>query len=178
MNLLETIFQTMRQPAPPAHVGEAMALWTHFVALKESRAMCLLMANHTADPELREFIENFIVEIEEPQLKELRAVMREVGIDFPSVTSDKAKADPNMLQAGARMTEEEVANMLMLKVQGMLMITHTALLQSLRPDMGSMWYRMHSATLTESFKLKAMMQKRGWLRVPPQFRSASASTPV
>jgi len=178
MNLLETIFQSMRQPQPPAHIGEAMSLWTYFVALKECRAMCLLMANHTADPELREFIEHFITHIEEPQLKDLRELMRDAGVDFPNVTADKAKADPNQLLAGARMTEEEVANMLVLKAQGMLIIAHTALLQALRPDYGVLWYRVHNEVLVEATKLKQMMQKRGWLRVPPQFRSSSSTTPM
>lgn len=178
MNLLETLFQVMRQPAAPPHVGEALALWTYFVALKESRAICLLMANHTADPELREFIENFVTTIEEPQLEEVREVMRNEGVDFPNVTADKAKSDPNQLPAGARLTEEEIANLLLVKVQGLLLIGHMALLESLRPDLGAMWYRKHSAVMVEALKLKQMMQKRGWLRVPPQFRSASTTTPM
>lgn len=176
MNLLESLFHAMQDPSPPAHLGEAFAVWTYFVALKEVRAICLLMTNHTADSELREFIEHFVTNIEEPQLKKLRELMRNEGIDFPTVTADKAKANPAHIPAGAKLTDEEISNVLVVKAQGLLVLAHGAMLQGLRPDLSAMWYRFHAEVLAESFKLKQMMQKRGWLRIPPQFRPGAANT--
>ncbi|HYG58976.1 MAG TPA: DUF3231 family protein [Symbiobacteriaceae bacterium] len=174
MNLLESLFHAVREPKSALHAGEAFSLWTYDVALQEVHALGQLMLNHTADRELTDFIENLITDLGQAQEAELHKLMRNEGIEFPALTAQKPLANSTDLPAGARFTETEIANLLVVKVQGLLILAHGALLQSIRNDMGAMWYRYHSGLLVHSFKLKQLMERRGWLRHPPLFRPSPA----
>lgn len=173
MNILQALFQSLQQPPSPPHIGEAFSIWTYFVALSESRALCLLMLNHTQDPGLKQTIEHFVHDVEEPQLSKMREILRNEGVDFPQVTSDKAKADPMFVAAGAKFNDMEIANLLTVKIEGLLFSCHIGLVQSIRNDLGAMWYDFYNHLLAQAFTLKELMRKRGWLRTPPLYQRGS-----
>ena len=167
MNLIQSIFSAINGPTPPLHVGEVMAIWTYAVALDEGRSVCLLLLNHTSDPELKRAMEHYITAIERPQAQRLNEFLRNEGVMLPPTTADKPKADERVIPPGAKMTENEVANMFVAKILGGMTILSNGMIQSLRNDVGQMLLGFYLELLKEGFTLKETMRKRGWLKVPP-----------
>ncbi|HYF90726.1 MAG TPA: DUF3231 family protein [Symbiobacteriaceae bacterium] len=178
MNILQSLFYEVTNPKDPLHVGEVMTLWTCYIGVAESRAICLLLTNHTKDAGLRETIEHFVNDVETPMIDRLEGLLLQEGIALPSITGDKPKADESTIPMGAKLTDAEVANLLVVKLEGMLTVCHTGLIQSLRPDVGRMFYAFQSHLLAQGYTLKQLMQKRGWLRQPPIYYPKAVATPV
>jgi hypothetical protein len=169
LNILQSLFEEVTRPKQPLHVGEVMLLWTMYTGVKESRAICLMMTNHTTDPDLKELIEHFIADLETPMAKRVAEVMLNEGLTLPPTTGDRPAANESAIPPGAKLTDMEVANLLVVKLEGMMHVCHAALLQSIRSDIGQMFYAFQSHLLAQGFTLKNLMQKRGWLRLPPYY---------
>lgn len=177
MNILQSMFQSAQQPSTPPHIGEAFNVWTYYVAAKESRILTQMMLNHTNDTEQKQLMEHFINEILEPQVKQVTDFLRNEGIPMPPGTGDKPKANEQQVPPGAKMTDDEIANMLVVKTIGLLYLCHIGLAQGLRDDIGAMFLNFQTHLLAHSYTLKKTMQKRGWLVVPP-FYYASHGVPT
>ncbi|HJV44975.1 MAG TPA: hypothetical protein VJ824_04525 [Bacillota bacterium] len=70
---------------------------------------------------------------------------------------------------GVKLTEEELANGLALKVIAMSTSASTAAVQSVRTDVGLMWVQFLNEELAYGATLKTKMRKRGWAKLPPAF---------
>ncbi len=169
MNILEGLLQATTGPKMAPHVGEAFAMWTYYAALVSSRSMCLVLVNHTADRSVREIMEHIINDVEEPQLKQLTEMMKTEGIPFPQGVPDHPQADEKAIPFGAKFTDAEITNLLVAKLEGMLIVCNNALAQCLRDDITMLFYRFQGQLLTQGLTLKKTMHKRGWLLVPPPF---------
>lgn len=176
LNILQSMFQSLQQPSTPPHIGEAFNIWTYYVAVKESRTIGLMMLNHTNDTELKETLEHFIDELLEPQLKQVTDFLRNEGVDMPHGTGDKPKANEKEIPPGAKMTDNEIANMLVVKLNGLLLFCFMGLFSALRDDISGMLYNFQGHVLLQSYTLKKLMQKRGWLLVPPFYYGSTGVT--
>lgn len=174
MNLLESLFASLARPETPLHVGEVMSLWTYAAAIDEGRSLCLLMLNHVGDQELKERIEHFVHEVEEPQRRRIYKFIREQGVTLPPITPDKGIAVPGDVPNGARLPDPEIANLFLGKIVVGLQVLSNGLIQSIRSDVGQMLYAFEVELLRESFVLKEILRKRGWMKVPPQFAASAA----
>ncbi|MGE5674477.1 MAG: DUF3231 family protein [Mycobacterium leprae] len=175
MNILQSLFQTAQQPAVPPHIGEAFNVWTYYVGAKEARVICLMMLNHTNDPDLKEAIEHFVNDVLEPQAKQVMDFLRNEGIDMPAGTGDKAKADEREIPPGAKMTDNEIANMLIVKINGLLMFCFFGLFSGIRDDIIGMFFNFQTHVMAQGYTLKKLMQKRGWLLVPPYYYAGTGA---
>lgn len=169
MNILQTLFQMGTNPRLPLHAGEAFGLWAYCEAVSETRAICRLLLNHTDDKELKELIEHFIADVLQPQMMKVQEVMLNKGLSLPDITPDKPKADPGQIPVGARFEDPQIANMLVVKIQGLLLFCHEGLARTLQQDLAAMYYTFQSHVLAQGATLTPLMRKRGWLRLPPVF---------
>jgi len=176
MNVLQTIFQAVAKPPIQLHAGEAFGLWTYYEAVAETRSICLVLINHTEDRDLRELVEHFADDVLQPQLRQVKEKMLHDGVELPLVTPDKPRANPQQIPVGARLVDEQTANMLVVKVQGLLLFCHEGLSRSLREDLGAMYYAFQSHVLAQGASLAALMSQRGWLRRPPFFAGSAQTT--
>lgn len=176
MNILQSLFQSIQQPTTPPHIGEAFNCWTYYAALKESRVACLTMLNHTNDTDLKETIEHFIDELLDPQIKQMTDFLRNEGIDIPPSSGDKPKANEREVPPGAKMTDAEIANMLIVKVNGLLLLCFMGLFSVLRDDIAGMFYNFQGHVMLQSYTLKKLMQKRGWMLTPPLYYASKDSS--
>ena len=176
MNFLQSLFQSAQQPSTPPHVGEAFNLWTYYVSVQESRVLAVMMLNHTNDNELKEMIEQFVADLLAPQIKQLSDLLRNEGIDMPPGTGDKPKANEQHIPPGAKMTDMEIANMLIVKVNGLLMFCFMGLFSALRDDLAATFFKFQGDVLTHAYMLKKLMQKRGWLITPPFFYASHGAS--
>lgn len=169
MNIVESLAQIMRQPPAHPHAGEAFFIWRQYTATVEGRNLCLTFHNHTTDSELQSFITGFIKDAEEPQLEELMKVMQNEGIEFPPVPQTKPLKCDVVIPAGAHFQDEEIAALLVGKMQGLMMYCFFAMTQTLRDDLALMFYRFMGDLMKQAFLLKQLMDKRGWLMHPPPY---------
>lgn len=176
MNILQSLFQSIQQPNTPPHIGEAFNAWTYYVSAQECRVLSVMMLNHTNDSELKETLEHFIADLLASQISQLSDLLRNEGIDMPPGTGDKPKANHQQIPPGAKMTDMEIANMLIVKVNGLLLFCFMGLFSGLRDDIAAMFYKFQGQVMVQSYSLKKLMQKRGWLIVPP-FYYASHGAP-
>lgn len=169
MNVIQSLLKSAQQPPQSLHSGEVFALWTLYTGAAESRAICMLMINHTNDTALKEEIEHFIADVEEPLIKKLKQLLAHEGIGIPPTTGDKPRANEAAIPAGAKMTDTEIANLLVIKLGGLLNICHQGILQALRDDVGVLLLGTYQHLVTQAFTLKTLMREHGWLRIPPSF---------
>lgn len=176
MNIFQSLIKTATEPDHPLHAGEVFQVWTLYVAVTESRIICQLLANHTNDADLKETIEHFTAEVEEPMIAKLKDFLIHEGVGIPPGTGDKPRADEREIPPGAKFTDAEIANLLVVKIEGMLTTCHMGLAQSLRDDLGAMLLVMYQHLAAQGFNLKKLMQQRGWVRTPPllPFRPGSS----
>lgn len=173
MNVLQSLFQsTVEQQPPPLHAGEAFHTWTYWVELSEARGILLVLANHTADNDLKELIEHFIADVLDPQRRTCEQFMKKEGITLGEVTPDVPKADEREIPPGAKMIDSQIAQMIVVKVVGLAEYAHRALSTSLRDDVGAMFWNFYQQVVAQGYTLKPLMRKRGWLRLPPSFQAS------
>jgi hypothetical protein len=59
MNLFQSLLSAGTKSESPLHVGEVMSLWAIMLAFQEGRVMILGFLNHTRDPELKRYMEQW-----------------------------------------------------------------------------------------------------------------------
>lgn len=169
MNILQGLIQNTQQPTAPVHVGEAFHIWSVLVEVGETRALLHFMANHTNDADLKEVLEHFVDDVLEPQQKRLFDLMRNEGINAPALTTEVSKANERLIPPGAKLTDYQIAQMLVVKVLGLLEWSHRGAIHSLRDDISAMFNTFYNHLLVQGYTLKKLMIKRGWLLVPPSY---------
>ncbi|MFZ5824580.1 MAG: DUF3231 family protein [Bacillota bacterium] len=178
MNVLESLLHTLQKPRTAPHVGEVMTIWTTYAAAESSKASILTLLNHTQDPELKGMIEHYVNDVLEPMVNKLTDLMRDEGIPFPASPPEVAKADQAAIPPGAKLNDPMIANRLAVDLEGLLIIVHGALLSGTRGDIIATFYNYHTHILAQSFTVKHMLEKRGWLRMPPPYHVPHASPPM
>ncbi len=93
--------------------------------------------------------------------------MRKEGVSLPNAPEDKPQSDPNAIPIGAKFTDNELANTLMINFVVAADMCAASASQSLRTDLGLMFLKFQTEKLSLGFKAKEIMQKKGWLKVPP-----------
>lgn len=81
----------------------------------------------------------------------------------------KPITDPREIPAGVKLTDEEIANGLAIKIIAMSTQAVTAATQCVRTDVGAMWVQFLNETLLYGTTLKTKMRKRGWAKIPPAY---------
>lgn len=134
-----------------------MTLWTLLTAIEEAKAICLALLNHTADPDLKRLIERAIKDIKEPTGRQVQELLTNEGVPMPPAAHAKAKANPDDVFPGAKLPDEEIAQLVLGKSEAVLVIIATGLVQVLREDVGAMLLRFQMQYLGEGYALKNVM---------------------
>jgi hypothetical protein len=173
-NPFEAFWSTLRtaidnqEYQPPLHVGEVMACWTYLTALVEMLRFEEVGLNTTTDDEVKEML-NDAYKLCKSQADRLEAFLKKEGIPLPASSPPKPTSSPNHIPAGVRITDDELANGVSIKVALGIVECATGQAQSIRTDLGLMWIEFQSEMLTFSATLKSILRQRGWLKVPPFF---------
>lgn len=120
-------------------------------------------------------MEHYIKDIEEPQSQRLQRFLRDEGIALPPITSDKGKANPGDVPQSARLTDAEIANLIVTKMGAALQLLSVSLITTFRNDVAAMLYAFQNQLLKEGLVLKQTMIKRGWAKIPPAFTISKPS---
>jgi len=67
------------------------------------------------------------------------------------------------------MTDDEIANIVAVKLVAAITFCATAASQAVRNDVGIMFLEFQTEAMRYSVILKSVMKKRGWLKYPPEY---------
>ncbi|WP_221563334.1 DUF3231 family protein [Alkalihalobacillus sp. TS-13] len=172
-NIFEAIVDYMKQayddePKTPLHIGEAMGCWLYYTALAEEIPALEICLNTTIDDELSVVVKEG-KDLGESQMNRLEKFMLEEGVPLSRTDAHKPSSDPNSIPLGAKSSDNEIANLLSVKVGTNVVMCATNMSQCIRADLEKIWIELQSEKMLYGSKLKMLMRKRGWIKVPPYF---------
>lgn len=156
------------EPKSPLHVGEVMALWTYLTILDESITFEQMGLNHTMDTVLKKTIEKMMGGASSQSLR-LKDFLQGEGVPLPPTSEPRPAADPNAIPPGAKMTDNEIANGASIKLAMAVTACATGVSESIRNDVGAMFFEFQTEAMTYGMLIKTLMRKRGWIKVPPLY---------
>jgi hypothetical protein len=156
------------EPESPIHIGEAMSCWTMLATIVETQVQTEAGINSTTDPELSKALHE-AVKMFNSQKERLTEFMRLEGVHLPPVSESKPISDPNSVPLGVKLTDNQLANSLKIKVELAITTCANAAAQTLRNDVGLMWGKFLQEYITFETTFISLMRKRGWLKIPPYY---------
>ncbi|MBP1155087.1 MULTISPECIES: DUF3231 family protein [unclassified Paenibacillus] len=173
MNFFEIIKDTFKPfldgEKPPLHVGEVMNLWFYLTGTEQTLRVDQVSYNVVQDPELKGKLEDIINNIHKPMINELTEFLKKEGISLPKSSPEKPIGDYRTIPEGAKMSDEEIANLLAYNLVIGITSAVRGLTESVRADVGMMFAKNQMMKVTYSLTLKDLMVKRGWIKVPPYY---------
>lgn len=153
---------------PPMHVGEVMACWTYLAMLNEAVSYEEAALHMTGDEELLGAVRDGI-KMCSSQSKRLSSFMTREGIPLPPGPEQKPQSIPSAVPLGVKLTDNEISNGMSVKVAGAIVAAASGAAQSIRNDIGILWVEFQAEQMVYGTTLKAIMRKRGWLKIPPAY---------
>jgi hypothetical protein len=154
----------------PIHIGEAMACWTYLAFVDEIINYEQIGLNTTMDEELKDMLDHAL-KIALSHKEQISEFMQKEGIALPDEPQAKAKSDPKAIPIGAKFTDKELANAISINFILASDMLAASASQSIRTDVGLQFLQFQMEKMMLGFKMKNLMQKRGWLKIPPAFTS-------
>lgn len=174
MNLLEILNDAMKPftdgEKPPLNVGEVMNLWFYLTATEQTMRGEQVSFNIVQDPELKQKLKDVINTIHGPILKDLTEFLKKEGVPLPETTPEKSIGDFRNIPEGAKLSDEEVANLLQFNILLGIDYACRGLTEAVRPDVAAMFAKFQMMKITFSVTLKELVAKKGWLKQPPYFQ--------
>ncbi|RFU66764.1 DUF3231 family protein [Peribacillus glennii] len=172
-NIFEALMHTLKtamdnEPQSRLHTGEVMICWLYYTAMTEALHYEEDALNMTTDDEVIEMLKDAIKTCGS-QASRLEQFLTKEGVPLPTMPASKPKSDPEEVPLGVKLTDNEIANGVSVKIAYMNVQCATAQSQSVRTDVGYMFMEFQAELLIFGAILKPLMKKRGWLRVPPYY---------
>lgn len=166
---LRSIFNTIvdDEPLPPLNIIEATHCWLYYGIVREAVAFEQAGLNTTNDDELKGML-NDAEKLCTAQAQELEQFMRKEGVILPPTSEPKPTTSYKDIPPGVKLTDDELANGLALKIILMSNEASLAAAQCVRTDMGIIWVKNLNEALAYG-TLKTKMRKRGWAKFPPSY---------
>lgn len=155
-------------PKPSLHVGEVMSCWTYLTVLEETVALEQIGINTTEDTELKNFLHKTLGAASS-QGTRLKDFLQQEGVPFPPAAEPKPLSEPRSIPLGAKMTDSEIANAVGVKLAASTTLCASSAAQSVRNDVGMMFFEFQTEAMRYGTILKSIMKKRGWIKIPPYY---------
>ncbi|WP_158701546.1 DUF3231 family protein [Lentibacillus sp. Marseille-P4043] len=157
----------------PLHVGETMACWTYLAFVGGIVTYEQVGLNTVTDPKLQEMIQEAL-KIAKSHKKQLSDFMRNEGVTLPTLPEDKPMSESSSIPLGAKLTEDEIINTLLINFVTAADMCAASASQSLRTDVGLMFVKFQMDKLSLGYQARDLMQKKGWLKIPPYYHPPGA----
>lgn len=176
--ILETIGEIIKsfndeEEKPSIHIGEAMNLWTALTSFQEARALYQAALNMTTDKDLIHVLQN-AVEASKKDYDLVKNMMIKEGIPLPAISEDKPHSSPNAVPEGVKLTDDEIANLISVKIAFAITFCAQSISTSIRTDIGLLFLQIQTELMKFAVPLKNMMKTRGWLKAPPAYHPPGA----
>lgn len=176
VNILEILKGTfsplMDGEKKPLHVGEAMNLWFFLTQVEEGLRFEQMAFNTTTDMELKEKLNDLIMNIHKPIIEEIQDFMLKESVPLPESSPEKPMKN-NLDQPvpdWAKMTDEEIANFVVYKLVLGINAATRGLTEAVRVDVSMIFAKYLVSKVSFSITFRSLIQKKGWMKVPPYYR--------
>ncbi|KQL50727.1 hypothetical protein AN964_24180 [Heyndrickxia shackletonii] len=157
----------------PLHVGEVNSLWVLLTMLEEGISVYQIGLNTTNDDDLIHALKNG-EQSSKAISNQLRTFFKKEGIPLPDTSEEKPKSDPNSIPLGVKYTDEELANLVSVKVAAQITLIGQALAMSVRSDSCELLLQIQYELLKYGSSFKTLMRRNGWIKVPPYYYTPGA----
>ncbi|MGB7999219.1 MAG: DUF3231 family protein [Anaerobacillus sp.] len=155
-------------PKSPLHVGEVMNCWTAFAIFKEAQVFYSMGLNTTEDKPLQKKVKEIFEASVKDELKLKNFLIKE-GVPLPTTSERKPDSRPSTIPLGVKLTDDEIANGISLKLASVNLLCASTISQAVRTDVVLMFLQFQTHILMFAAELKNLMEQRGWLKTPPYY---------
>lgn len=173
MNLFETTYDIFKPfiagEKKPLNYLEVANLWLNLAYAFNTIRVEELAYNIATDSELKQKLED-AKKIHEDAAEEISELLKKEGIALPHNTPEKPTGDYTNIPDGAKLNDEEVANIMSYNLLTGITNATRGMTESIRADVGLIFFKIIIKKIALGLSLKQIMEKRGWLRVAPYSR--------
>ncbi|WML43241.1 DUF3231 family protein [Neobacillus sp. PS3-40] len=156
------------EPKSPLHIGEVMSCWSYLSELADEQVHSEAGINSTTDPELKKALHEG-VKMFKSQKERMIAFMLSEGVPLPPLSESKPQSNPRDVPLGVKLSDDELANSLNIKIVILISYCSNAIIQSIRNDVTLIWLEYLQEYMTFGATLKELVKRRGWLKLPPDY---------
>jgi len=175
MNVFKLIYDTfepfMDGKKRPLNVLEVSNLWFFLLGTETTMRNEEIGFNLAQDPELKQIIKNVKDEVHIPIREEIKKLLSAEGIPMPPTTPEKPLGDYRDIPVGAKLTDEEMANLLSFNLALGVGYAARGLSESIRADVGLQFSKILMRKTLHGLIVKRYLEKHEWLRVPPAYKA-------
>lgn len=174
MNLFEVLNDAFKPfldgEKKPLTVLEVSNLWFYLAATENTMRNEEIAYNVTQDKELKKKLKDAKEHVHQPIAKSIRELLIKEEVPLPQTTAEKPVGDYVNIPEGAKLTDEEIANLMSYNLLLGINYASKGITEAVRADVGLLFSKFLMKKITFSLTIKDLLKKRGWMRVPPYYK--------
>lgn len=170
--LIQDIFQPfMDGKKRPLNVMEVSNLWFFLLGTETTMRNEEIGYNLVQDPELKQILKDIRETVHIPIRDELKEFLMKEGVPFPQSTPEKPIGDFKSIPEGAKLNDEEIANLMSYNLAMGVNYASKGLTESIRADVGLIFSKIMLRKTAAGLTVKQYLDKHEWLRIPPYYKA-------
>lgn len=157
---------------PPVHAGEAMACWIYQTQLDGVLGYCEVALNFTQDKDALSIL-NESKRLGLIHKKKLNDFMKAENITPSDGYIQKASVNVDTVPNAVKQSDKDIVNTVQINLIVAFGMTASAISQCLRSDLQILFFEIMTDVMIFGQEILSTSKKRGWLRIPPAYHSAS-----
>lgn len=155
----------------PLTVMEVSNLWFFLLGTETTLRNEELGINIAQDPELKRILTDTRTTLHIPIRDELIEFLKKEGVPLPKSTSEKPLGEFQSIPDGAKLNDEELANLMSYNLAQGVTYAARGLSESIRADVGLIFSKIIYRKTMAGLVVKQYLDQRKWLRIPPFFKA-------
>lgn len=155
----------------PLNVMEVSNLWFFLLGTETTMRNEEIGYNLAQDPELKQILKNVKEDIHIPIRDEISEFLKKEGVPFPQTTAEKPLGDYQNIPEGAKLNDEELANLMSYNLAMGVNYAAKGLTESIRADVGLLFSKIIMKKTISGLTVKQYLERHEWLRVPPYYKA-------
>jgi Protein of unknown function (DUF3231) len=170
--LIQDIFQPfMDGEKRPLNVMEVSNLWFFLLGTETTMRNEEIGYNLAQDPELKQILKDIRETVHIPIRDELKEFLMQEGVPFPQSTPEKPGGDFKSIPDGAKLNDEEMANLMSFNLAMGVNYAAKGLTESIRADVGLIFSKIILKKTTAGLIMKQYLDRHEWLQIPPYYKA-------
>lgn len=174
MNLFEVIHDTFEPfldgDKKPLNVMEVSNLWFFLLGTETTLRNQEIGYNLAQDEELKRIILDTKDNLHIPIRDELSNFLLREGVPLPPSTPEKPVGDFREIPEGAKLNDEELANLMSYNLASGVAYAARGLTESIRADVGLLFSKIIMKKTISGLQVKQYLEQKEWLRIPPYYK--------
>lgn len=174
MKLFEVIHDTFEPfidgEKKPLNVMEVTNLWFFLLGTETTMRNEEIGYNLAQDVELKQLLRDIKENTHIPIRNEISEFLKKEGVPLPPTTPEKPIGDYRDIPEGAKLNDEEIANLMSYNLAQGVMYASRGLTESIRADVGLIFSKIIMKKTISGLTVKQYLGRHEWLRIPPYYK--------